>query len=56
MASKKPDLRGQIQRELAPGAARQTRASTRRSRRAVSIRSLIVTRPSCQPRSGNWTL
>ncbi len=37
-------------------AARQTRASTRRSRRAVSIRSLIVTRPSCQPRSGNWTL
>jgi hypothetical protein len=29
---------------------------TRRSRRAVSIRSLIVTRPSCQPRSGNWTL
>jgi hypothetical protein len=37
-------------------AARQTRASTRRSRRAVSICSLIVTRPSCQPRSGNWTL
>ena len=35
-------------------AARQTRASTRRSRRAVSICSLIVTRPSCQPRSGNW--
>jgi len=22
---------------------------------AVSIRSLIVTRPSCRPRSGNWT-
>jgi hypothetical protein len=37
-------------------AARQTRASTRRSRRAVSICSLIVTRPSCQPRSENWTL
>jgi len=36
--------------------ARQTRASTRRSRRAVSICSLIVTRPSRQPRSGNWTL
>ncbi len=36
--------------------ARQTRASTRRSRRAVSICSLIVTRPSGQPRSGNWTL
>jgi hypothetical protein len=36
-------------------AARKTRASTRRSRRAVSIRSLIVTQ-SCQPRSGNWTL
>ena len=25
------------------------------SRRPASIRSLIVTRPSCQPRSGNWT-
>ena len=37
-------------------AAWQTRASTRRSRRAVSICSLIVTRPSCQPRSENWTL
>ena len=37
-------------------AARQTRASTRRSRRAVSICSLIVTRPSGQPRSENWTL
>jgi len=37
-------------------AARETRASTRRSRRAASICSLIVTRPSCQPRSGNWTL
>ena len=37
-------------------AARQTRASTRRSRRAVSICSLSLTRPSCQPRSGNWTL
>ena len=37
-------------------AARQTRASTRRSRRADSICSLILTRPSCQPRSGNWTL
>ena len=36
-------------------AARETRASTRRSRRAASIRSLIVTRPACQPRSGNWT-
>jgi len=36
-------------------AARQTRASTRRSRRAASIRSLILTRPSGQPRSGNWT-
>ena len=36
--------------------ARQTRASTRRSRRAVSICSLILTRPSRQPRSGNWTL
>jgi hypothetical protein len=22
---------------------------------AASIRSLIVTRPACQPRSGNWT-
>ena len=29
--------------------------STRRSRRAAAIRSLIVTRPACQPRSGNWT-
>ena len=37
-------------------AARQTRARTRRSRRAVSICSLIVTRPSRQPRSENWTL
>ena len=37
-------------------AARETRVKTRRSRRAVSIRSLIVTRPSCQQRSGNWTL
>ena len=37
-------------------AARQTRASTRRSRRAVWICSLILTRPSGQPRSGNWTL
>jgi len=36
-------------------AARETRASTRRSRRAAPIRSLIVTRPACQPRSGNWT-
>ena len=36
-------------------AARETRASTRRSRRAAAIRSLIVTRPACQPRSGNWT-
>jgi hypothetical protein len=41
---------------LTSHAARQTRASTRRSRRAVSICSLIVTRPSGQPRSGNWTL
>ena len=37
-------------------AARQTRASTRRSRRAVWICSLILTRPSGQPGSGNWTL
>jgi hypothetical protein len=36
-------------------AARQTRASTRRCRRAAAIRSLIVSRPACQPRSGNWT-
>ena len=36
-------------------AARETRASTRRSRRAAAIRSLIVSRPACQPRSGNWT-
>ena len=36
-------------------AARETRASTRRSRLAAPIRSLIVTRPACQPRSGNWT-
>jgi hypothetical protein len=36
-------------------AARETRVRTRRSRRPASIRSLIVTRPSCQPRSGNWT-
>ena len=36
-------------------AARETRVRTRRSRRAASIRSLIVTRPACQPRSGNWT-
>jgi hypothetical protein len=36
-------------------AAWETRASTRRSRRAAPIRSLIVTRPACQPRSGNWT-
>jgi len=35
--------------------ARETRARTRRSRRPASIRSLIVTRPACQPRSGNWT-
>ncbi len=36
-------------------AARETRVRTRRSRRAAAIRSLIVTRPACQPRSGNWT-
>ena len=36
--------------------ARETRARTRRSRRPASARSLIVTRPSCQPRSENWTL
>ena len=36
-------------------AARETRASTRRSRRPAAIRSLVVTRPACQPRSGNWT-
>ena len=42
----------------APGrhAARQTRAGTRRSCRAVWICSLILTRPSSRPRSGNWTL
>ncbi len=34
-------------------AARETRVRTRRSRRPASIRALIVTRPSCQPRSGN---
>ena len=33
----------------------ETRVRTRRSRRPASTRSLIVTRPSCQPRSGNWT-
>jgi hypothetical protein len=36
-------------------AARETRVRTRRSRRPASIRSLIVTRLSCRPRSGNWT-
>jgi len=36
-------------------AARTTRANTGRSRRAAAIRLLIVTRPACQPRSGNWT-
>ena len=33
----------------------ETRVRTRRSSRPASARSLIVTRPSCQPRSGNWT-
>jgi len=37
-------------------AARETRVRTRRSRRPAPIRSLVVTRPSCQPCSGNWTL
>jgi hypothetical protein len=32
---------------------RETPASTRRSRRAASIRSLIVTRPACRTGSGN---
>ncbi len=41
---------------LTSHAARQTRASTRRQPPAVSICSLIVTRPPGQPRSGNWTL
>jgi hypothetical protein len=40
---------------LQPHAARETRVRTRRSRRAATIRSLIITRPACQPRSGNWT-
>jgi hypothetical protein len=36
-------------------AARETQVRTRRSRRAAAIRLLIVTRPACQARSGNWT-
>ncbi len=34
---------------------RVTPRQHRRSRWAAMIRSLIVTRPACQPRSGNWT-
>jgi hypothetical protein len=40
---------------LEPPAARETRVRTRRSRRPATTRSLIVTRPSCQQCSGNWT-
>jgi hypothetical protein len=36
-------------------AARETLTSIRRWRRLSSIRPLIVARPECQQRSGNWT-
>ena len=50
------DGRG-VTNEQATGYANLTcgRVGTRRSGRPSSIRSLIVTRPSCRPRSANWT-
>jgi hypothetical protein len=52
--------RDQRPRPFPPGLVQPPRGTgdprqTRRSRRVAAIRSLIVTRPACQPRSGNWT-
>lgn len=53
-----PAVDGQgVTTEQAAGYANLTygRVRTRRAGRPSSIRSLIVTRPSCRPRSANWT-
>jgi hypothetical protein len=53
-----PAVDGQgVTSEQAAGYAHLTygRVRTRRSCRPSSIRSLILTRPSCRPRSANWT-
>jgi hypothetical protein len=53
-----PAVDGQgVTNEQATGYANLTygRVRTRRSCGPSSIRSLIVTRPSCRPRSANWT-